>query len=95
MLLLASLQANSSYASLLPALLLVGLGLAFLAVPQSALIVREATSRSFGALTAFRTTCGQLGFAVGFAVSGALVNGFGLANLSGCADHPPADNPRR
>ena len=32
-------------------------------------------------MTAFRTTCGQLGFAVGFAVSGALVNGFGVANL--------------
>lgn len=81
LLLLASIQANSSYASLLPALFLVGLGLAFVAVPQSALIVREAPSRSFGAVTAFRTTCGQLGFAVGFAVSGALVNGFGVANL--------------
>jgi hypothetical protein len=32
-------------------------------------------------VTAFRTTTGQLGFASGFAVSGALVHGFGLADL--------------
>ncbi len=44
-------------------LMLVGLGLAFVAVPQSALFVQEAPARSFGAVTAFRTTCGQLGFA--------------------------------
>jgi hypothetical protein len=81
LLLLTPIQAASSYASLLPALVLVGLGLAFVAVPQSALFVQEAPARSFGAVTAFRTTCGQLGFAMGFAASGALVNGFGVASL--------------
>jgi MFS family permease len=81
LLLLTPIQATSSYASLLPALILVGLGLAFVAVPQSALFVQEAPPRSFGAVTAFRTTCGQLGFALGFAASGALVNGFGVASL--------------
>ncbi len=79
--LLTPIQAASSYASLLPALVLVGLGLAFVAVPQSALFVQEAPAGSFGAVTAFRTTCGQLGFAMGFAASGALVNGFGVASL--------------
>lgn len=81
LLLLTPIQATSSYSSLVPALILVGLGLAFVAVPQSALFVREAPARSFGAVTAFRTTCGQLGFAMGFAVSGALVNGFGVESL--------------
>ncbi len=81
LLLLTPIQATSSIASLQPALLLVGLGLAFVAVPQSALFVQEAPERCFGAVTAFRTTTGQLGFASGFAVSGALVHGFGLADL--------------
>ncbi len=81
LLLLTPIQAASSYASLLPGLVFVGLGLAFVAVPQSALFVQEATARSFGAVTAFRTTCGQLGFAMGFAASGALVHGFGVASL--------------
>ena len=81
LLLLTPIQATSSYASLLPGLVLVGLGLAFVAVPQSALFVQEATARCFGAVTAFRTTCGQLGFAMGFAASGALVHGFGVASL--------------
>lgn len=78
---LAGITADSSYTSLLPPLLLVGLGLAFVAVPQSALFVQEAPERYFGAVTAFRTTSGQLGFALGFAASGAMANGFGYASL--------------
>jgi MFS family permease len=81
LLLLASVQATSPYIALLPALILVGLGLALIAVPQSALFVQEAPAAFFGAVTAFRTTCGQLGFALGFAVSGALVNGFGASSF--------------
>jgi hypothetical protein len=61
--------------------MLVGSGLAFVSVPQSALFVQEAPPRYFGSVTAFRTTTGQLGFALGFAVSGAMVNGFGFASL--------------
>jgi len=79
--LLAAIQPSSPYLSLVPGLLLVGLGLAFLSVPQSALFVQEAPPRYFGAVTAFRTTTGQLGFALGFAASGAMVNGFGFASL--------------
>lgn len=78
---LAGIRAGSDYGAFLPALLLTGLGLAFVAVPQSALFVQEAPERYFGAVTAFRTTSGQLGFALGFAASGALVNGFGFASL--------------
>ena len=78
---LAWIQPESTYWSLVPGLVLVGLGLAFVAVPQSALFVQEAPARYFGAVTAFRTTSGQLGFALGFAASGAMVNGFGFASL--------------
>jgi MFS family permease len=79
--LLAGVRADSAYASFVLPMLLVGSGLAFLSVPQSALFVQEAPARYFGSVTAFRTTTGQLGFALGFAASGALVNGFGFASL--------------
>jgi MFS family permease len=79
--LLAGVRADTPYASFILPLLLVGTGLAFLSVPQSALFVQEAPQRYFGSVTAFRTTTGQLGFALGFAASGALVNGFGFASL--------------
>jgi MFS family permease len=79
--LLAGLRADSAYAALVVPLLLVGTGLAFISVPQSALFVQEAPPRYFGSVTAFRTTTGQLGFALGFAASGAMVNGFGFASL--------------
>ena len=79
--LLAGLRTTTSYASLVVPLVLVGIGLAFISVPQSALFVQEAPPRYFGSVTAFRTTTGQLGFALGFAASGAMVNGFGFASL--------------
>ena len=76
--LLAGLRTTTSYASLVVPLVFVGIGLAFISVPQSALFVQEAPPRYFGSVTAFRTTTGQLGFALGFAASGAMVNGFGF-----------------
>lgn len=79
--LLAVIRAQSPYLALVPGLLLVGLGLSFISVPQSALFVQEAPAHCFGAVTAFRTTTGQLGFALGLAASGAMVNGFGFASL--------------
>ena len=77
----AAIRADSSYSSLVMPMVLVGSGLAFLAVPQSALFVQEAPPGSLGPVTAFRTTTGQFGFTLGFAASGAMVNGFGSANL--------------
>lgn len=62
-------------------LFIFGFGLAFVSVPQSALFVAEAPKSSFGPVTSFRTTVGQLGYAMGFAVSAALVNAFGQNNL--------------
>ena len=77
----AAIRADSSYSSLVMPMVLVGSGLAFMAVPQAALFVQEAPPGSLGPVTAFRTTSGQFGFALGFAASGAMVNGFGAANL--------------
>ena len=79
--LLAGVHAESGYLTFVLPQVLVGGGLAFVAVPQSALFVQEAPPGSFGSVTAFRTTTGQLGFALGFAASGAMVNGFGYASL--------------
>jgi hypothetical protein len=77
----AAIRADSTYISLVMPMVLVGSGLAFMAVPQAALFVQEAPPGSLGPVTAFRTTTGQFGFALGFAASGAMVNGFGAANL--------------
>ena len=77
----AAIRADSSYGSLVMPMVLVGSGLAFITVPESALFVQEAPSGSLGPVTAFRTTTGQFGFALGFAASGAMVDGFGSANL--------------
>ena len=81
LLLLGLVRADSSYSSLGFAMVLVGTGLGLISVPQAALFVQEAPPRSLGSVTAFRTTTGQLGFALGFASSGAMVNGLGFASL--------------
>jgi hypothetical protein len=81
LLLLGLVRAESSYSSLAVALVLMGMGLGLISVPQSALFVQEAPASSLGSVTAFRTTTGQLGFALGFGSSGALVNGFGFVSL--------------
>ncbi|MBU6249722.1 MAG: MFS transporter [Cyanobacteria bacterium REEB417] len=77
----AALRADSPYGSLVVPMLLVGSGLAFTIVPQSALFVLEAPPGFLGPVTAFRTTTGQFGFALGFAASSAMVRGFGSASL--------------
>ena len=79
--LLAIVQIDTPYWQLLPALVLAGLGLAFVAVPQSALFVQEAPAHCFGSVLAFRTTSGQLGFACGLAASGTMISGFGFNDL--------------
>lgn len=69
------------YWHLLPALVLSGIGLAFVAVPQSSLFVQEAPDDCFGSVLAFRTTSGQLGFAFGLAISGTMIRGLGFNDL--------------
>lgn len=81
--LMALVFADTPYWVLGIMLFIFGIGLAFVSVPQSALFVAEAPAASFGPVTSFRTTVGQLGYAMGFAVSAALVNSFGQANLVG------------
>lgn len=81
MLLMSFVVADTPYWLMAPMLFIFGFGLAFVSVPQSALFVAEAPAASFGPVTSFRTTVGQLGYAMGFAVSAALVNAFGQRNL--------------
>jgi len=79
--LFAIVRVQTPYWQLLPALVLAGSGLAFVAVPQSALFVQEAPENCFGSVLAFRTTSGQLGFALGLATSGTMIRGFGFNDL--------------
>lgn len=81
LILLAFVVAGTPYWVMGIMLFIFGFGLAFVSVPQSALFVAVAPKESFGPVTSFRTTVGQLGYAMGFAVSAALVNGFGQNNL--------------
>jgi hypothetical protein len=64
-------------------LFIFGLGLALVAVPQSAIFVSAAPSKYLGPVTSFRTTAGQLGYALGFAASAGLVGAFGQLELIG------------
>lgn len=83
LLLLAFVVSGTPYWIMAIMLFIFGVGLAFVSVPQSALFVAEAPADSFGPVTSFRTTVGQIGYAMGFAVSAALVNSFGANNLIG------------
>jgi len=86
LLLLAFVVKDTPYWVMAIMLFIFGFGLAFVSVPQSALFVAEAPKSSFGPVTSFRTTVGQLGYAMGFAVSSALVGAFGTKNLIGRLD---------
>lgn len=83
LILLAFVVQDTPYWAMAIMLFIFGVGLAFVSVPQSALFVAEAPQESFGPVTSFRTTVGQLGYAMGFAVSSALVGAFGTRNLIG------------
>lgn len=65
----------------LPMLFFLGIGLALTSVPQSVLFVSEAPPKYFGPVTSFRTTTGQLGYALGFALSTGLLTAFGAHEL--------------
>lgn len=80
-LLFGFVEAESSLALFLPLLFFTGIGLAFTSVPQSVLFVSVAPDKYFGPVTSFRTTTGQLGYALGFAVSTGLLTSFGTREL--------------
>lgn len=79
--LLAFVRSGTPYFLMAIMLFIFGVGLGLISVPQAALFVAEAPKDSFGPVTSFRTTTGQLGYALGFAVSSALVNAFGKRDL--------------
>ena len=72
---------GSGLALFLPLLFCLGIGLAFTSVPQSVLFLSEAPPKFFGPVTSFRTTAGQLGYALGFAVSSGLLSAFATKDL--------------
>jgi MFS family permease len=73
--------AGTGYGVMAPMLFLGGIGVALVSVPQSAIFVAQAPPRYLGPVTSFRTTAGQLGYAMGFAMSAALINMFGRLSL--------------
>lgn len=80
-LLLGLVKWNTSIWLLLPLMFVFGIGLALIAVPQSVLFVSVAPEKYFGPVTSFRTTAGQLGYALGFAMSTGLVGAFATREL--------------
>ena len=65
---------GSAYLVFLPALLLVGLGLACASVTQAKLYMAEAPAAEFGPVTSSKLTVGQFGYALGLASSSVLVS---------------------
>ncbi|MFZ1362235.1 MAG: MFS transporter [Candidatus Nanopelagicales bacterium] len=80
-LLFGFVKPNTGLGLFLPLLFFMGIGLAFTSVPQSVLFVSVAPAKYFGPVTSFRTTAGQLGYALGFAVSTGLLSAFATAEL--------------
>jgi MFS family permease len=79
--LLAFVSADSSYWFFLPALVVLGIGLSGVSIPQAVMFVSEAPEKFFGAVTSFRTTVGQLGYAIGLAGGVVLVQTLGQFDL--------------
>jgi len=66
-----------------PGAVVVGIGLALISIPQSAMFVAEAPADYLGSVTSFRTTIGQVGYAAGLALSVVFVQVFGHARFAG------------
>ena len=67
---------DGEYWWIIPGSLVLGIGLVMVAVPQSLMFVAVAPARFFGAVTSFRTTVGQIGFALGLSGSVVLIQVF-------------------
>lgn len=65
---------DASYWAYLPAVVLIGIGMLAGTTAQGQVFVQEAPSTSYGAVTASRSTMGQVGFAFGFALSAVLMD---------------------
>ena len=79
--LLALVSPSTHYWYMAVVLFLFGLGLALVAVPQSTIFVSSAPPGYLGPVTSFRTTAGQLGYALGFAASAGILNAFSNMEL--------------
>ena len=73
-LVLAGIDPRASYWGFLPAIVLIGIGMMAGTTAQAQVFVREAPAASYGAVTASKTTVGQIGFALGFALSSLLAD---------------------
>ncbi|CAA0120883.1 Gentisate transporter [Mycolicibacterium vanbaalenii] len=82
-LLMAAAKQSSPAWVVVPGVAVVGAGLALISVPQSVMFVSQAPARYFGPVTSFRTTVGQIGYAMGLTLSVVLVEGFGHARFAG------------
>jgi hypothetical protein len=71
---LAPIDPRASYWGFLPAIVLVGIGMMAGTTAQSQVFVQQAPTESYGAVTASKTTVGQIGFALGFALSSVLAD---------------------
>ncbi len=60
---------------------IVGVGMGSIATPASEIFVQESPPKYLGPVAASRAACGQLGYAVGLAVSTALLSSFVSANF--------------
>ncbi len=69
-----------------PGIAVVGIGLALISVPQSAMFISQAPPQFVGPVTSFRTTVGQIGYAIGLTLSVVLVEGFGHARFAGALE---------
>lgn len=77
----------------IPGTAVVGIGLALISIPQSAMFVSEAPAKFLGSVTSFRTTVGQVGYAAGLALSVVFVQGFGHARFAGQLDKAGLASP--
>jgi MFS family permease len=67
---------------LVPGSIVIGLGIGMVQIPQSVMFVAAAPKAFFGAVTSFRTTVGQIGFAIGLAGSVVIVQAVTKTNFS-------------
>jgi MFS family permease len=86
LLLMAAAKQSSPPWVVVPGIAVVGIGLGLISVPQSAMFISQAPAKFFGPVTSFRTTVGQIGYAIGLTLSVVLVEGFGHARFAGALE---------
>lgn len=93
LILMAAAKQSSPAWVVVPGIAVVGIGLALVSVPQSAMFVSQAPAKFIGPVTSFRTTVGQIGYAIGLTLSVVLVEGFGHARFAGALEEAGLATP--